>query len=429
MSILLLSIGLGQIAFEDATYASGIEQWGDTESLQIAWIDFNQDGLPDLWIGKHNDRFRSPSLYINQNNGTFIDIGKDIYPENPVNDTHGSAWVDFDNDGDLDLFESVGGYGGTGVGPNHFFVNENVTLINRAMELGVDNPLGRGRMPLWFDYDRDGWLDLILLNLVADRLDHQEAENLLFKQNQGSFINVTNETGMIVDQAFAFFSDLTGDRIYELASGNLSKIYDVSRVPFTEIRGIFENQGNVRDISLADINNDLRIDIFALRTHNNNQSSDLFQPTSDMLAARLTKSGESFSFQTEGALRVDLFQGVDLNASEIVLGEGLRGSEQYRPEKIPFFVTPSDERVVGLPTCTNSEGSYLAAGYRPESHTWNWQLCGDANINLTIETEPTNQIHNVHSDNINGLDQARKDLLLVFDPQTQSYVDKLETRA
>lgn len=423
----LVSIqSLGQITFEDVTQNAGIQQWNETESLSTAWLDFNQDNLPDLWIGKHKDRFRWPSLYINQGDGTFTDVGREIYPENPVNDTHGAAWADFDNDGDPDLVETVGGYGGTGEGPNHFFINENGVLKNRAVELGVDNPLGRGRMPLWFDYDRDGWLDLLLLNLVADRLDGQEAENRLFRQVQGLFVDVTKETGMNINQSFAFLTDVNDDNILDLASSNLSQIYNTTTTPFTDLSKQFVKRGNVKSVIVADINGDLQTEIFLLRTRPINEGSDIFQPSLDMLAARLTQPGESFSFQTNGSLKVDFFQTINLDVSGIILGSGVT-VEHYKPGKIPFFVFPGDERIVGSPACDPlNEKTQLLAGYQPETKIWSWQLCGEASVNLIVETEPTHQILNLRSDTIDGLNKSLQDALLVFDPQTQMFIDSAQ---
>ncbi len=72
----------------------------------------------------------------------------------------GSAWGDYDNDGDPDLY--VSNYGE----PNFFYVNNgNGTFTERAAELGVDRPIMS--FPTWFfDYDNDGWLDLFVASFV-----------------------------------------------------------------------------------------------------------------------------------------------------------------------------------------------------------------------------------------------------------------------
>jgi hypothetical protein len=422
----------GQIAFEDVTQKAGLEQWGDSESLSIAWLDFNKDALPDLWIGNHKDRFRWPSLYLNQGSGRFVDVGRDIYPENPVNDTHGSVWVDFDNDGDPDLFEIVGGYGGTGVGPNHFLVNENGSLVNRAAELGVDNPLGRGRMPLWVDYDRDGWLDLLLFHLNAERRDGEPSVNLLFKQREGGFEDVTAITGMSIAQQFAFLTDLTGDRTLDLASANLRQVYDLSGLPFQDIAKSFPKLGQVQDIATADFDGDSRSDIFLVRSNSTNNSADVVQPLPDVVAARLTAKGDTLSFKTDGALKVDFFHEINLDVSAIIVGEesflsGVLVGEGYKPERLPFWLSSQTPDGMGVPDCeTDSTGSWLLAGFEPTTHVWRWQLCADTVVNLILETEPTKTITEVQTAHLESGAKALEDVLLVFDEETNSYRDKTQ---
>jgi ASPIC and UnbV/FG-GAP-like repeat len=423
---------LGQIVFEDMTQEAGLEQWGDAESLSVAWPDFNRDGLPDLWIGNHKDRFRWPSLYLNQGDGRFVDVGQDLYPENPVNDTHGSVWVDFDNDGDPDLLEIVGGYGGTGVGPNHLLVNENGSLVNRAKELGVDNPLGRGRMPLWLDYDRDGWLDLLLLHLNAERRDGEPSTNVLFKQEEGGFEDVTAMTGMTIAQQFAFLTDLTGDRVVDLASANLRQVYDVSVLPFRDVAHTLTSIGQVQDVATADFDGDSRSDIFLARTNATNDSADVVQPLPDVVAARLTSKGDTFSFKTDGALKVDFFHEINLDVSAIVVGEesvlsGVLIGEGYKPKRLPFWLSSQTPDAVGVPDCeTDSTVSWLLAGFEPATRVWRWQLCADVGVNLILETEPTKTITELQTTNLESEAKALEDVLLIFDADKNIYTDKTQ---
>ena len=113
---------------------------------------------------------QKPSLYRNNGDGTFKDIIDEVWDANPHADTHGVAWADFDNDGDQDLIVLSGGGGGTNAtNPkhnNHFYVNENGMLLEKAAEFGISFPLLRGRSPLWFDWNRDGRLDLLVTGRV-----------------------------------------------------------------------------------------------------------------------------------------------------------------------------------------------------------------------------------------------------------------------
>ena len=89
----------------------------------------------------------------------------------PAGDSHGSAWVDFDNDGDLDLSITKGARRGHAFGTKQDELYQNLgagQFTNIAEAAGVTNTLGRGRSVAWGDYDNDGHLDLLLGNLKTD---------------------------------------------------------------------------------------------------------------------------------------------------------------------------------------------------------------------------------------------------------------------
>jgi hypothetical protein len=73
---------------------------------------------------------------------------------------------------------------GMGVEPKRLFVNEGGKLVERAVELGVDNPPGRTRMPLWLDIDQDGKLDLFQ---GAEARFDDLTPPFLFAQQDGRF--------------------------------------------------------------------------------------------------------------------------------------------------------------------------------------------------------------------------------------------------
>ena len=141
-----------EIQFEDATGTAGIfyngKSWGSS------WGDFNGDGWADLWLGNHG---KTPNLYVNNGDGTFSDLASGVFQDYSMGgDIHGASWADFDNDGDQDLILLTGAERGMGEGANLFFINEDGKLKDQAKEFGLDFPLGRGRTPLWLDWNKDG---------------------------------------------------------------------------------------------------------------------------------------------------------------------------------------------------------------------------------------------------------------------------------
>ena len=181
------SSAAGSIAFEEVTEKAGISRSSPTAGA--AWGDFNGDGWPDLWVVNH---YLFPSLYVNRGDGTFSDVASSVLYGKPIADYHGAAWADFDNDGDQDLLNLTGGGAGRGKCPNYLFINQDGLLKDHAKTMGIDYPLGRGRTPLWFDADRDGRLDVLIMNKPRPG---DQAPSALFRQGQNGFEVRSREFG------------------------------------------------------------------------------------------------------------------------------------------------------------------------------------------------------------------------------------------
>jgi len=175
-----------EIQFEDATKFSGISYNG--KSWGSSWGDFNGDGWADLWLGNHNGK--NANLYVNNADGTFSDLASEVFQDYSMGvDIHGASWADFDNDGDQDLILLSGAKRGIGERPNLFFINEDGKLKDQAKEFGLDFPLGRGRTPLWLDWNKDGLLDIVISNFP--RPDGQAPTSLFTQTAKGFEDNTT----------------------------------------------------------------------------------------------------------------------------------------------------------------------------------------------------------------------------------------------
>jgi hypothetical protein len=154
-----------------------------------SWGDFNADGYPDLFAGRH---FDIPGLFLNDGDGTFTDITTST-PLNKGGDPHGAAWGDYDNDGDQDLLVSVGGRAGQGPNPTELYNSDGSGgFVDVAVAAGVDDPLARGRSVSWADYDRDGDLDYFAANSIRE-----DSPNRLWRNNgDGTFTNVAAQAGV-----------------------------------------------------------------------------------------------------------------------------------------------------------------------------------------------------------------------------------------
>ena len=255
------------ITFKDVTNTAGIV-FIDGLTFGASWGNFNNDNLPDLYVSNH---FKPASLYLNQGDGTFIDVASEVFlSEELEGDTHGAAWADFDNDGDQDLIQLVGAVSGTGSDPNKFYINDGGVLRDRASSFGIDYPLARGRTPLWLDFDNDGLLDLVIN--ATERPDGQ-APPTIFRQTPQGFEDARSVTNLeLIETRFSLLSDLSGDGNLDLipvgwveGSSSRVSVFDITSLPFEDITSTKINPSSDNDVAIADFNGDLLPDIFVAR--------------------------------------------------------------------------------------------------------------------------------------------------------------------
>ncbi len=354
------------ISFTEVTNSTGVTYTGP--GFGGAWGDFNGDAFPDLFVTNH---FQSPPThYQNGGNGTFIDVTGNSFPASITGDTHGSSWADIDNDSDLDLIVTRGGGFGQGGQANGMYINNGGIFTDQAQTLGISYPLGRGRTPVWLDYNRDGKLDLFVSTLART-----EAPPTLFEQtSSGTFTNVGESVGINLESSsFAVLADLTGDGILELISQGSSAsgfepitIYDTASSTFQNISSaILPGQFTfVQDIVAADFNNDLKVDLYLTRKVGGN--SDLNLAASNIAEAQLqfSKSAKGLQFESTGTITVN-FDSPNFNVGEIFIG-----SNAINPSSATFTLSPNDPSVVGVPPYNSGTSKGVFIGYNPATNVW-----------------------------------------------------------
>jgi hypothetical protein len=167
---LRLAIGLGFILlivtaapvaavttrFSDGTAAAGLPTDART-SWGTAIVDFNGDGWPDILLNRHT---QPPALFVGSPTGFVEDT--DIAWTSPM-DRHNCAWGEANGDGRPDLLCVQG----TEVGNNELWLNTPDGFVESADAYGLGRPHDRARTATWIDYDQDGDLDLFLGNVPA----------------------------------------------------------------------------------------------------------------------------------------------------------------------------------------------------------------------------------------------------------------------
>lgn len=153
----------------------------------VSFFDINNDGLDDLTFVMEND---SVVVFLNNGDGfTPLEGMPHI-----VGETRHAIWVDYDNDGDNDLFVTTFADGSC-----RLFRNEgDLTLIDVTNESGLAGLISTNYGATFADYDRDGFLDLYLCRYIGfgSQLDPLNT-NALFRNNgDGTFSDVTIEAGV-----------------------------------------------------------------------------------------------------------------------------------------------------------------------------------------------------------------------------------------
>ena len=209
--------------FTDVTAAAGMaREFGP--ALGVSTADFNGDGWIDIYVA--NDGAQN-QLWINQNDGTFNNVallaGAALSLEGQAKASMGVDAGDFDNDGDEDLFITEL------LGQGHYlFVNDGSGVFEeRGAGAGVLLPSlpYTGFGAAWVDFDNDGWLDILSVNGAVTHNPEALARNETFALRQakqlfrnlgnGRFEDVTKQAGAVLQapevSRGAAFGDIDND--------------------------------------------------------------------------------------------------------------------------------------------------------------------------------------------------------------------------
>ncbi len=209
----------GDGTFEDVTVRAGLA--GVLEpGLGVVAADFNGDRWPDVYVA--NDG-RPNNLWINQKDGTFSDwallAGCAVNRHGQSEASMGVDAGDYDSDGDLDLFMTH-----LIKETNTLYQNDGQGMFE---DRTADSGLGPPSLPFtsfgtgWIDYDNDGWLDLLVVNGAVTLLPElarqgdpfplHQTRQLFRNLGQGRFVEVTAGAGAAFQQSEVGRGLLFGD--------------------------------------------------------------------------------------------------------------------------------------------------------------------------------------------------------------------------
>ncbi len=163
------------------------------ETKHAIWVDYDNDGQNDLFISIKNAPCR---LFHNDGNLNLTDVTFQAGLFNSAGPNYGASFGDYNKDGFLDLYlcrYSDAIFNVNSLELNALYKNNgDGTFTNIATQSGVDDGIKNSFQGVWLDYNKDGWSDLYVIN---DKYDYL---NSLYKNNgDGSFTDVTAQSGML----------------------------------------------------------------------------------------------------------------------------------------------------------------------------------------------------------------------------------------
>jgi hypothetical protein len=230
---------LGNGRFEDVTVKAGLSD-PTSKSLGIAVIDYDGDGWPDLFVA--NDT-QPNKLYHNNHNGTFSEVGVSagvaFGEDGAARGAMGADWADYDRSGRAHLL--VGNFSNQMVALYH---NEgNGLFMDQAplSPVGRDSLLSLGFGAFFFDYDLDGYPDILTANghieeqigRVQPKIKYQEPP-LLFRNVGGKkFENMSAKVGEAFTVPMVARGAIYGDYDHD---GDLDVLFSTSNGPARLLR-------------------------------------------------------------------------------------------------------------------------------------------------------------------------------------------------
>lgn len=152
------------------------------QATAISWGDYDGDDYPDLYVGTLKNPIPGRNLLFHNDRGRgFVEVAAALGVDFPGVSSRQANWIDYDNDGDLDLFVA------NRVGSNQLFRNEGGHFASMR-DAGLADPR-RSVGACWFDMDQDGDLDVFIANQEGDK-------DAFYRNHEGRFTDIASELGM-----------------------------------------------------------------------------------------------------------------------------------------------------------------------------------------------------------------------------------------
>lgn len=273
MFLIFSNLSNAQLAFEDVATQVGVNySYGDSEyGGGVSFADFNNDGWDDITYATEDG---AQIYFFENNNGVF-----NLVTLNGISNTYKTKqviWIDYDNDGDKDLFVTAI------EGVNEFYRNDggmNFTNISSTIGFFQTDLFTYGTS--FGDIDNDGDLDAFISNRTSTE---QNQRNYLYRNDEGTFVDITQSSGIPIEDEegnensqlsfCTMFFDYNKDGFQDIYLAN-DKTDNINRLYKNLGNGTFEDVSvasgsgiavNAMTTTLGDYNNDGWFDIYITNT-------------------------------------------------------------------------------------------------------------------------------------------------------------------
>jgi enediyne biosynthesis protein E4 len=255
----------------------------------VATGDFNNDGLIDIFFTSNQGNNK---IYLNKSNLKFEDVS--IAAKIPKDSawSTGASVIDINNDGLLDIYVSRVGNFGSLQSKNQFLICKGINKSNipyyedEAEKMQLDFS-AFGTQAAFLDYDADGDLDMYMMNhslrytgtfnerKVFDNTRDSLAADFLFKNDNGKFVDVSKQTGIlgtVIGYGLGLcVADINMDGWPDIYVAN--DFHENDYIYINQKNGSFKDEQPERTmhtsqfsmgVDIADINNDAAPDIITM---------------------------------------------------------------------------------------------------------------------------------------------------------------------
>jgi len=188
------------------------------KSLQVTWVDYDNDGDKDLFVVSHSD---SNKLYQNDGSFSFTDVTFSSGINQNTIYAFGASWGDINNDGYLDVLICYRDQSEPNIYFNTLYQNDgDGTFTDVSASAGLDTTTGHlSFCSAFFDYDNDGWQDIYIAN------DKTDNNNIMYHNDgDGTFTDtsISTGTGIGIDAMSTTISDCNNDGFLDIYVTNTS---------------------------------------------------------------------------------------------------------------------------------------------------------------------------------------------------------------